>query len=54
MFPTGVDFSRSFGERDVGVGGVELCDEEEMKEDEGSSDEEGVYVGMDVKVVGGQ
>ncbi|KAJ3576641.1 hypothetical protein NP233_g274 [Leucocoprinus birnbaumii] len=40
MFPPGMDFSKLLGERGVGVRGVELCDEEEMKEDEGSSEEE--------------
>jgi len=35
-----MDFSRLLGERGVSVRGVELCDEEEMKEDEGSSDDE--------------
>jgi len=47
-FPCGMDFSRLLGERGVGVRGVELCDEEEMKEDEGSSDEE--MYGVDAKM----
>ena len=44
-----MDFSRLLGERGVGVRGVELCDEEETKEDEGSSDEEiyGAHIKMD-------
>jgi len=44
-----MDFSRLLGERGVGVRGVELCDEEETKEDEGSSDEEiyGAHIRMD-------
>ena len=47
-FPCGVDFSRLLGERGVGVHGVELCDEEEMKEDGGSGDDE--MYGVDAKM----
>lgn len=41
-FPIGADFSRLFNERVVSVRGVELCDEEEIEEDD-----EGVYARMD-------
>lgn len=34
--------------------GVELCDKEQMKEDETSSDEEGMYAEVNVKVDGEQ
>ena len=47
-FPCGIDFSRLLGERGVGVRGVELCDEEEMREDEGSSEDE--MYGVDTKM----
>ena len=47
-FPCGMDFSRLLGERGVGVRGVELCDEEEMREDEGSSEDE--MYGVDTKM----
>ncbi|KXN86850.1 BRCT-containing protein 1 [Leucoagaricus sp. SymC.cos] len=46
VFPQGMDFSRLLGERGMGVRGVELCDEEELKEEgsgsgsDGSDDEE--------------
>ncbi|KAF5344823.1 hypothetical protein D9756_011098 [Leucocoprinus leucothites] len=46
--------SRCFGERGIGIRGVELCDVEGMQEDEGSSDKEAVYAGIDLKMDGEQ